>query len=325
MRVAVGAVRSMVTVAAVTTAAGPVLAAASLTLLAARARMTVPWEQPLSATLYELPEPDGAPTTQPVAVPVTREVTCREARDGLAEGDGVRQARRVGRRGGRGEGGRGCRAVDGDGRRRDDGRRPALAAASLTLLAARARMTVPSEQPLTATLYELPSPTGPRPRGRCGAGDAEVTAARPVTGRRRGRCPQARRVGRRGGRGEGGRGCRAVDGDGRRRDDGRRPGVGRGVADAVGRQGQDDGAMGDRLSAHGACPERPVRKPRAASGLGEGAGRPGVSGPPTGRRGRNERLVQCRQSRSRMGGRPGVSGPPTGRRGREQAPPVGLL
>ena len=32
--------------------------------------MTVPSEQPVTATVYELPEPTGAPTVQPVAVPV---------------------------------------------------------------------------------------------------------------------------------------------------------------------------------------------------------------------------------------------------------------
>ena len=32
--------------------------------------MTVPSEQPFTATVYTVPEPDGAPTTQPVAVPV---------------------------------------------------------------------------------------------------------------------------------------------------------------------------------------------------------------------------------------------------------------
>ncbi len=69
VKAAVGAVRSTVTVAAVTTAAGPGLPSASVTLLAARARMTVPLEQPVTATVYG-PEPDGAPTVQPVAVPV---------------------------------------------------------------------------------------------------------------------------------------------------------------------------------------------------------------------------------------------------------------
>ena len=49
---AVGAVRSMVTVAdAVTLAAGPVLPSASVTLLALRARITVPLEQPVTATV----------------------------------------------------------------------------------------------------------------------------------------------------------------------------------------------------------------------------------------------------------------------------------
>ena len=51
VRVAVGSVWSTVTVAAVTSAAGPALVAASVTLSASRARMTVPSEQPVTATV----------------------------------------------------------------------------------------------------------------------------------------------------------------------------------------------------------------------------------------------------------------------------------
>ena len=58
------------TVAAVTAAVGPVLDAASVTLLALSARITVPAEHEVTGTLYAAPEPVGVPTTQPVAVPV---------------------------------------------------------------------------------------------------------------------------------------------------------------------------------------------------------------------------------------------------------------
>ena len=70
LRVAVGAVRSIVTVPAVTAAAGPGWTRHRVTLFALSARITVPAEHEVTGTLYEAPEPVGVPTTQPVAVPV---------------------------------------------------------------------------------------------------------------------------------------------------------------------------------------------------------------------------------------------------------------
>ena len=63
-------VRATATRAAVTSAAGPVLPAASTTLLASSVRVTVPTEHEATGTVYEAPDPVGAPTTQSMAVPV---------------------------------------------------------------------------------------------------------------------------------------------------------------------------------------------------------------------------------------------------------------
>lgn len=67
-----GAVRSRVTVAAVTADAGPVFASVSDTVFAPNVRSTVPAEQAVREIVIAEPEEAlGAPMTQPVAVPDT--------------------------------------------------------------------------------------------------------------------------------------------------------------------------------------------------------------------------------------------------------------
>jgi hypothetical protein len=69
-QVAVGAVRSIVTLAASVLDVGPVLPAVSVTPFAASRAITVPSEQLATVTVIEVPlEADGV-NTQPVAVPV---------------------------------------------------------------------------------------------------------------------------------------------------------------------------------------------------------------------------------------------------------------
>src|SRR5205814_10715675 len=60
---------STTTVGPVTGAAGPATSLMFCTELAARVRMTVPSEQPVTVTDQVVPDPVGSPTTQPVAVP----------------------------------------------------------------------------------------------------------------------------------------------------------------------------------------------------------------------------------------------------------------
>ena len=67
--------RSIVIEPAVTATSGPALPARSETVDGLSARTTVPAEQPATATVYVEPEPDGAPATHPVAVPVTAKST----------------------------------------------------------------------------------------------------------------------------------------------------------------------------------------------------------------------------------------------------------
>ena len=66
---AVGAVRSTVTEAALRFATGPTLLAESTTEAKDRPRMTVPSEQEATVTVIEEPEAAEGVNTQPVAVP----------------------------------------------------------------------------------------------------------------------------------------------------------------------------------------------------------------------------------------------------------------
>lgn len=66
----VGAVRSIVMAPELAWAVGAVLPAASETVLAVMLRVSVPFEQPVTATVTLVPlVADGVPTVQPVAVP----------------------------------------------------------------------------------------------------------------------------------------------------------------------------------------------------------------------------------------------------------------
>src|SRR5688572_10151074 len=67
---AVGADRSIRSVAASLCVAGPLLPTASWTLRALSERRTVPWLQPVRVTDHVVPAPVGVPIVQPVAVPL---------------------------------------------------------------------------------------------------------------------------------------------------------------------------------------------------------------------------------------------------------------
>src|SRR5438046_10212992 len=78
----VGAARSITSVGALTCVAGPRLATESTTAPARRDMTTVPWPQPMLVSDHEAPEPVGAPSEQPLAVPLPLKSVADRSRTG---------------------------------------------------------------------------------------------------------------------------------------------------------------------------------------------------------------------------------------------------